>query len=338
MVSTHPTHGEGISQYVGFLLDELRGQGFSVSTTRMYFLKDKISSLKWLSLLFCPESVVHVHYTPTGSGPLILLYGLLRNRKKRFIITSHEFPSTYGKHLPRIARALYYTFEKMTHNFADRVVVHTVMQRLELSSIGVAAEKIRVLSFPVYPVFEKRNGEAPDLDHGLFFGRITPKKGIEVLLAAMEKLPEAMHCSIVGAPAVGCESYTENLRDEVRKRGLENRVSFLGFLDDTAVSRLMYRVGFTVLPYLYLTHSAALMTTIGHGVPYIASDLPAFREIVDHYRGGILFKTGDSRDLAEKIVECTSAERWHTLVAETREAREKNSWKSFSELVAQQYV
>jgi glycosyltransferase involved in cell wall biosynthesis len=337
MVSTFPTKGEGISKYTNYLNEELLSRTIAVNPTRIYFLEKKLSTVQWLRLLFIREDILHVQYTPTGSGPLILIYALLRSRKKKFIITSHEFPSTYGKHLPKALRGIYYGFERILHNAADIVAVHTGLQRDELLSIGVKPEKVMVVPFPVYPVFAVRKAEIPDVKHGIFFGRITPKKGIEVLLDAVKYLPKDMTFTIAGSPAIGYESYAQTLPTLVKSMGLESRIVFTGYLEDVALSKLMYGSGFAVLPYIYVTHSAVLMTMIGHGIPYVASDLPAFREIYNHYKGGLLFETGNGRGLAEGIMLCQDTRLRMRFAAEGQRAREQNNWKTYADRMVEYY-
>ena len=216
-------------------------------------------------------------------------------------------------------------------------VLGVISGRDELLSIGVKPEKVKVIPFPVYPVFVKRSDEIPDLNHGLSFGRITPKKGIEVLFEALKLVPDEIRVSIAGSPAVGCESYADSLKERAALQGLEKRVSFLGFIEDDALSKLMYTIGFTILPYMYVTHSAVLMTALGHGVPYIASDLPAFREIYQHYKGGLLFEAGNSRSLADGIRQLADPALRSRFANEARAARERNNWKTYTDIMEKYY-
>jgi glycosyltransferase involved in cell wall biosynthesis len=331
MVSTFPTEGEGISQYTGYLISELKKRGVNVAVTKLYFLKSKRSTLKWLRLLFVKEQIVHVQYTPTGSGPLIYLFAALaRCNRKKFILTSHEFPSTYGKHLSGVLRKLFYLFERMLYNAADTVTVHTAQHRDELFEIGVNPSKVTIVQFPVYPVVKLRTEEVQNIRHGIFFGRITPKKGIETLFEAIKKLPEDMTFSIIGPPAIGCEAYADTLKERAASMGITGRLTFSGFLDDALVASAIYKAGFAVFPYNYITQSAALMTIIGYGIPYIASDLPAFKEVYTDYKSGLLFKTGNADNLVETIVQCIDCKTHERLVDESAKAREKYNWQTYT--------
>jgi glycosyltransferase involved in cell wall biosynthesis len=337
IVSTYPTEGEGISLYTHYLIDELRNRSYSIVTTRLYFLNNKLSTVKWIRLLGTRENILHVQYTPTGSGPGVYLYALLRDRKKKFIITSHELPSTYAKHLPGVIRRIFYALEGMLHNTATAITVHTKQHRDELISIGVKPSKVTIIQFPVYPVFKNRTNEKPDSRHGIFFGRITPKKGIEVLFEAIKLLPSDMTFSIIGPPASGFEAYAHYLKERASNMGIANRVRFSGFLDNASVSEAMYNAGFAVFPYNYITQSAALMTSIGHGLPYIASDLPAFKEVHSDYKSGLLFKTGNTESLVHAIESCMDITTHERLVRESAAARARFNWQSYSDVLVEIY-
>jgi glycosyltransferase involved in cell wall biosynthesis len=337
IVSTFPTSGDGISYYTNYFIEELRKRNHVVRSTRINFLREKLSTRKWLKLLGINEDILHLQYTPTGAGPLVYLFSAFRRKNVKFIITSHELPSTYSKHLSGPPKYLFAVLERTLHNSADAITVHTEQHRKELVSLGVAPSKVIVIPFPIYPAPPKDLTVRPNYKQGIFFGRITPKKGIEVLFDALQFLPSDISFSIIGPPAWGFESYTEGLKEQVRNRKLEERVTFRGYLDDTSVSRAMEEGGFAIFPYQYITQSAALMTAIGHGLPYVASDLPAFKEVYERHKGGLLFETGNARSLAHAIEQIVHIRTREDMIRELSVARETCNWQTYTDAMEKLY-
>ena len=280
---------------------------------------------------------MHLQYTPTGAGLLVYLFSAFRKKNAKFIITAHELPSTYSKHLSGPLRRLFNILECKLHNAADAVAVHTEQHRDELVKLGVAPSKMVIVPFPVYPAPQKSPDAKPDRKHGIFFGRITPKKGIEILFDALQILPADVSLSIIGPTASGFEAYAERLKEQARNRGIGERIAFLGYLDDAAVTAAMDKAGFAVFPYHYASHSAALMTAIGHGVPYIASDLPAFKEIYERHKGGLLFETANPRSLAHAIEQLANDETRERMTRELSLARETSNWQTYTDAMVKLY-
>ena len=62
----------------------------------------------------------------------------------------------------------------------------------------------------------------------LFLGRIDPKKGIENLLAACQRLANVGRPWSLTIAGSGDAAYTAGLEENARKLGLRERVSFVG--------------------------------------------------------------------------------------------------------------
>ena len=75
----------------------------------------------------------------------------------------------------------------------------------------------------------------------------------------------------------------------------------MGYLSD--FTDVLNATDVALLPYRNVTDSGVLHLLTAYGVPIIASDLEAFREVYDEYGCLILFKSGDSQDLLAKSQE-----------------------------------
>ena len=65
---------------------------------------------------------------------------------------------------------------------------------------------------------------------------------------------------------------------------------------------LMDRALFNVTTSLEEALGSVLVESITMGLPMLASDLPAHRELLDGRNWGMTFKSGDANDLAEKML------------------------------------
>jgi glycosyltransferase involved in cell wall biosynthesis len=86
--------------------------------------------------------------------------------------------------------------------------------------------------------------------------------------------------------------------------GFEKRVRFYGYVTDEVATEILSTASFAIFPYRYITQSGALLTAVGHGLPYIATNLAAFVEFNRLHGGGVLVPVGDRdamRDGVEKL-------------------------------------
>lgn len=131
-------------------------------------------------------------------------------------------------------------------------------------------------------------------DSFLFVGRLSEEKGATVLLRAWETARTGRKLKIIGTGP-----------DEINLRtmatGLPN-VEFLGQISAERVRVEMAGAAALVFPSIwYEGLSRVIVEAFSKGTPIIASDLGPISTIVKDGRTGILFKVGDSSDLAAKL-------------------------------------
>lgn len=134
----------------------------------------------------------------------------------------------------------------------------------------------------------------------LFVGRLTKIKGIDFLLDVFMELREldGWTLDIVGeGPLMG------ELERKVAEAGLENRVIFHGYRED--VETFMARSSCCLVPSQSEGAGLVLMSALLTGVPVLASDIAAFREISKDLR---LLNLNKSL-WKEEIVKVISGER-----------------------------
>ncbi|HKU70841.1 MAG TPA: glycosyltransferase family 4 protein [Burkholderiales bacterium] len=124
---------------------------------------------------------------------------------------------------------------------------------------------------------------------GLYVGRLSEEKGIDVLLDALRELP-AVTIDVIGS---GPES---------EKVKAHPQLNLLGWLKPEEVSERMRRAAYLVMPSIwYENFPRTLVEAYANGLPVVASRLGSLAELVDHGQTGLLFEAGSVHDLARHI-------------------------------------
>ncbi len=163
----------------------------------------------------------------------------------------------------------------------------------KLTANGWDANKIQVLPhFQQIPVMPPEPAvDAPIL----YFGRLSPEKGVTDLLRAMLLIPQ------VRLQIAGEGPQRPELDRLAQRLGLRN-VEFLGYLRAAELEQRIAAAKFTVLPSrAYETFGKSIVESFAWGRTVVASDLGSRRELVEHNRTGLLFPTGDAGQMAKAI-------------------------------------
>jgi phosphatidylinositol alpha-mannosyltransferase len=130
-----------------------------------------------------------------------------------------------------------------------------------------------------------------------FLGRFTePRKGFSVLLEAFATLARrrpGLRLLVAGPGDL----------DEVEiPAGVRDRITFLGRVSETDKARMLRSVDVYVAPNTGGESFGMILTeAMAAGTPVVASDLDAFRRVLDGGRAGELFPVGDAGALARSV-------------------------------------
>jgi glycosyltransferase involved in cell wall biosynthesis len=129
----------------------------------------------------------------------------------------------------------------------------------------------------------------------LYLGRLSPEKGIDMLIEAMAALPQ------VQLKIAGDGPQAQALRDRVDRYALHN-VKFLGRVEGEAKWALLRAARAVVVPSLwYENQPYSVLESMGASTPIIAARQGGLPYLVDDGNSGLLFRPGDAGDLAEKL-------------------------------------
>lgn len=199
-----------------------------------------------------------------------------------------------GSRLQTAMVATVLTFHRLRRTWQEQVDLYialTDFSRQKLIAGGFPAGKIAVKPNFVYP--DPGAGEG-DGHYALFVGRLSPEKGIAVLLRAWQLLQGRLPLKVVGDGP---------LAHEVRAAsGQLQGVEVVGHLPLPEVNALMGRATCVIMPSVcYEGCPRVALESLACGTPIVASDIGALAELVGDERGGLRFRPGDANDLAVRV-------------------------------------
>lgn len=133
----------------------------------------------------------------------------------------------------------------------------------------------------------------------LYVGRLDPEKGVDLLLEAMPMILEREPRALL--LVVGKGRRAGELQDLCRRKGLEERVRFLGYAGRAPLAFLYRCAQVQVCPSLYEPFGIVALEGMLNGLPVVVPDDTALAEIVSHERDGLQFRAGSAAGLAETV-------------------------------------
>lgn len=131
----------------------------------------------------------------------------------------------------------------------------------------------------------------------LYFGRLSPEKGVADLIYAMRPLPRLKLCIAGDGPQ------RAELQRLAKILDLDN-VEFVGHLSGENLDRMIAGSRFTVLPsHAYETLGKSILESYAWGRPVVASDLGSRRELVHEHETGLLYEPGNVEQMTRAISE-----------------------------------
>ncbi|MBR8537378.1 glycosyltransferase family 4 protein [Carboxylicivirga sediminis] len=167
----------------------------------------------------------------------------------------------------------------------DRIICLTEFARSKFVDAGFTHSKIVVK--PNFVTEKKFSGFKRD-NIGLFVGRISVEKGVDILV----KINDRINGKLL---IVGDGPEIEKLR------GLDNYV-LLGLKKNEEVQRLMQQVSFLVFPSIwYEGLPMTILEAFSNKLPVIATNIGAMSSVIDNHRTGLHFNIDDCEELIDQI-------------------------------------
>lgn len=169
----------------------------------------------------------------------------------------------------------------------------------------------------------------------LFFGRISPYKGIEYLCAAMEivrkKIPDAT-LTIAGSGKLYFD-----ITPYISKGYIDLQNRFMGINE---IATMLRQCSVCVCPYTDATQSGVIMTSFALSKPVIASNVGGLDEMIEDGKSGLLVEPKNPKALAEAIIKVlnnpSKLDQMEEYIKETYYLG-KNSWKNIADIYIEFY-
>ncbi len=231
--------------------------------------------------------------------------------------------------------------EKLAVKLADKIITIVEEEADRLRRMGVPWRKIEVIyNVEMLDEIEELvkklgNRGRPSFLRDKFIisyvGGFEVHRGLETLIKAMSFILRNIknaHLLLVGDGVI-----KDELINLCKKLGLEEFVTFTGWVRFEEAMYYILISDVCVIPYdkTKLTEKSfphKLAQYMAMGKPVVVSDCRSLKRIIKSAKCGLVFKAGDPRDLAEKIVQLWRDQELRTLLEKNakKTALEKYNW------------
>jgi D-inositol-3-phosphate glycosyltransferase len=269
---------------------------------------------------------------------LMLYYKALR---KKIVLTVHNVNSRKRDSKDSALNRFTLRFQ---YRLANHIFVHTEQMKRELvEEFDVQGVRVSVIPFginnavPNTFLTECEARRRLDIDNNkriiLFFGHITPYKGLEYLIDAFQQIlagRDDYRLVIAGRPK-NCDRYWAAIQQTIHKEVQAGEVLLRAeFIPDDETEVYFKAADVLVLPYRHIYQSGVLFLGYSFGLPVLAADVGSLKDEIVEGKTGFVFKPGDAADLAKAIERYFASDLYAELRIRRREIRdfatEHHSW------------
>ena len=274
---------------------------------KRFTLRDLLEDFRQVRVIFELHRAVKRHAIDlihANSLSVALLGGVVARMHRIPILMHKRYATSYGI-LDRLCEKLLHRVilvsEATRWDFAPAEKQTLIYNGVDLDAFQASSEEIEMFRKELFP-------DKPQ--SGALVGvvtRITPEKGIHVLVRAMQELKGKMDVQllIVGGPYFEKDvEYMKTLKQEVVDLGVEDSVIFTGFLSDTRIVTSLLDI--VLVPSIIPEACPrTIIEAMAVGKPVIATPLGGSKELVTP-ETGLLVLPEDASAVAEAITTLVS--------------------------------
>ncbi len=197
---------------------------------------------------------------------------------------------------------------------SNKVIVVTEHAKKELTDrLSIEKEKIVVFPNTVSKKFYKDFKIDKKISRKysgnfvmLYIGNTSKRRGLDLVLENIPKIiSEIKNFKFV---VVGSSSYDREIKKKVEYLKIEDYVDLEGWKDETLFQSYISSSSIGVSPlesnlHHDTTYANKIFQYLSLGCPVLCSDVVAQRDLINKYKFGLLFKSGDSDDFLNKVME-----------------------------------
>jgi glycosyltransferase involved in cell wall biosynthesis len=179
------------------------------------------------------------------------------------------------------------------------VVTSPATAKLVAADYGVPDERITVARPGCDPA-PRSSGSRSDVPHLLSVGAVVPRKGFEVLIAAMARLAELPWRLTIAGDLTRDPDEAARLQASLSQHGVTGRVAVLGAVPSERLAALYDDADLFVLASRFEGYGMAYAEALSHGLPVIGTTAGAIPDTVPQ-EAGLLVAAGDVDALAAAL-------------------------------------
>lgn len=300
------SRGGGIGRLVGYVVDAAAeaGERHAITDTRgpAWSAPRSLVRLAGAVLVMArervtaPQRIHHVHMAGRGSTMRkLVLTAAARTLGCTHVLHLHDYDyiADYSGR-PAWQRALV----RRMFQGADRVVVLGRRDRtLATDTLGADPGRVVVLHncVPDPGPHPSAGGRDPVI---VFLGRLSERKGVPELLAA---LADPAMARLGWRAVLAGDGPVEGYRAEAAARGLGDRVTMPGWMEEDATRALCRQADILALPSHQEGMAMAVLEGLAHGLAVVTTPVGAHDEAIDDGESGLFVPAGDTAALAAAL-------------------------------------
>ena len=269
---------------------------------KRFTVRDLLEDFRQLRVIIELHRIVKRHAIDlihANSLSVALLGGIVARINRIPILMHKRYATSYGvldRFCERLLHRVILVSEATRWDFASAEKQTLIYNGVDLDVFQASREEVEVLRTELFP---------DEFDAAVLVGvvtRITPEKGIHVLVSAIGELKGKANVKllIVGGPYFQKDiDYMEALKQEVADLGIEDSVIFTGFLSDTRIVTSLLDI--VLVPSIIPEACPrTIIEAMAVGKPVIATPLGGSKELVTP-ETGILVPPEDASAVAAAI-------------------------------------
>lgn len=284
--------------------------------------------------------IVHVHSIYYAYG--IMVRKLCKKYKIPYIITPHGSLNSYIYQRKKIKKRLYeFMFENKNMNDSQALHFTAAEESMQANGYAKKCNKIvipnglKLSDYLIPSHFDKtiktKFPSTGDKQIILFLGRITPVKGLDILIDAFEMLLKENNNThlIIAGPDQG--NYKKVLLNLCHKKNILNNVTFTGILNSVEKLYFLKESDLLVLPSYSENFGMVAIEALACRTPIIISDQVNIWREIEENGAGVITKC-DSTELKTAILTLISNEEKKKEISENGFllVNEIYNWKKIS--------
>jgi len=265
----------------------------------------KIPALNWIPIKHSYRITSGVNFIPGRFTSILKKYDITHFHEFELSFPLFSFPIKKPKliHL----HGINYNFLRKHHlsrfllkHLAHLYISISKQMQKDLVTLGIPGNKIAYLPNSIDTnLFTPRKQKEDNLL--LFVGRISPGKGLHILIKSLRYLKESVRLAIIGPPDWNVNYYQNILRliEKENKKGKHN-IRYLGSMEQTELAEWYQKASLFILPSFAEGFPVTILEALSCETPVIATPVGGIPEIIKSHETGVLVQP-DDHHLAEAI-------------------------------------